>query len=187
MARPFGPVRGTARSGVCGPRAARSTVVARPDRPVSRHGPLILFYMLWFCALFLWYNLWIEICFAWNNEIVCCFFHMLWFVKKLTFVKKTGKLRHEMLVGLWTGPVTEPPDLYKFKYDCPRLTRWQAHTLTYINPVVCRVSRRTSVNQLYTRITWLSKYTSHTQRFVAEIILQKSSQIIIQVWIFPNW
>ena len=42
--------------------------------------------------------------------------------------------------------VTEPPNLYKFKHDCPRLTRWHAHTLTYINPVVCRVSRRTSVN-----------------------------------------
>jgi len=43
--------------------------------------------------------------------------------------------------------VTEPPNLYKIKYGCPRLTRWHAHTLTYINPVVRRVSRRTSVNQ----------------------------------------
>ena len=65
----FGPVRGTARSGVCGPRAARP--VAGPGHgphprpaarwwPMARHGPLILFYMLWFYALSLWYNLWIE-------------------------------------------------------------------------------------------------------------------------------
>jgi len=72
-------------------------------------------------------------------------------------------------------------NLYTFKYDCSSLTRLHTHSLTYINSVVCRVSRMTSANQLYTKIAWLSKYTSHTWRFAVEIILQKSSQIIIQV------
>jgi len=83
----FGPLN-LARSGACGPRAARSGHTLGPQHGggPARHGPLILFYMLWFCALSLWYNLWIEICFAWNNKIVWYFFHMLWYVKKLTFV-----------------------------------------------------------------------------------------------------
>ena len=46
-----------------------------------------------------------------------------------------------------TSVVIEPPNLYKIKYDCPHLTRWRAHTFTYINLVVRQVSRRTLVNQ----------------------------------------
>ena len=43
--------------------------------------------------------------------------------------------------------VIELPNLYKIKYGCPCLTCWRTHTFTYINPIVHRVSRRTSVNQ----------------------------------------
>ena len=48
------------------------------------------------------------------------------------------------------------------------------HTLTYINLVVHRVSRRTLVNQHHNRFG--------LQR-LAEIILQMGSQIIVQVWV----
>ena len=52
----------------------------------------------------------------------------------------------DLLLEEWT---VLPLNLYKIKYSCPRLTRWRAHTFTYINLIVCRVSQRTSVNQLH--------------------------------------
>jgi hypothetical protein len=77
------------------------------------------------------------------------------------------------ILWLWTQsfsefytmhPVIELLNLYKLKYDCSRLICWHAHTFTYINSVVHRVSRRTSVNQFHNQDrNRLSKYTSHTR------------------------
>jgi hypothetical protein len=77
--------------------------------------------------------------------------------------------------------VTEPPNLYKLKHSCPRLTRWYAHTFTYINPVVRRMSRRTSANQHHNQDRMIKRIHITYVEFAAEIILQLSSQITITI------
>jgi hypothetical protein len=76
-------------------------------------------------------------------SLLCLWSLMKWWRTLMCFV-----------FAFWTGLlvsliVIEQPNLYMFKYDCPRLTHWRAHTFTYINLVVRRVSRRTLVNQLH--------------------------------------
>ena len=98
-----------------------------------------------------------------NINYVCISFYMFRSYKNIIT---------SILYYVWFVTVTEPPNSYKRKYGCPRLTCWRAHTFTYINPVVRRVSQKTSVNQHHNQDRTIKQIHITYMEFATEMILQ---------------